>query len=112
MPIHSYSSIARSAILFLALIAMSLFAQADGAVSATAITDGLATHFTTIWGVAKWVMQAILVITAGVVAFKTATKGQGEDRTGGWIAVISILLVAIGLTFVPTIAETLFGIKF
>jgi hypothetical protein len=57
-------------------------------------------------------MQAILGITAAVLAFKTATKGQGEDRTGGWIAVISIILVGIGLTFVPTIMDTLFGIEF
>ncbi len=95
----------------LAIISLTASVLAD-AVSSSVITDELTDHFTAIWGVAQWVMQAILVITAGVVAFKTATKGQGEDRTGGWIAVISILLVAIGLTFVPTVAETLFGIKF
>jgi len=96
---------------FLFAIVSSLFAQ-DGTVSSTVITEGFADHFGTIWGVAKWVMQAILGITAAVVAFRTATRGQGEDRTGGWIAVISILLVAIGLSFVPTITETLFGIEF
>ena len=90
----------------------SICAQADGAVSSTVITEGFADHFTTIWGVAQWIMQAILIVTAGVVAFKTATRGQGEDRTGGWLSVIGIILVAIGLSFVPTVAETLFGIQF
>lgn len=99
-------------VLLIIAISTSIFAQASGAVSSSVITDGFADHFSTIWDVAQWLMQAILIITAGVVAFKTATKGQGEDRTGGWIAVISIILVAIGLTFVPTIAETLFGIQF
>lgn len=89
-----------------------LLAQSKGKVSSTVITSELTDHFAAIWGVAQWVMQAILVITAGFVAFKTATRGQGDDRTGGWIAVISIILVAIGLTFVPTIAKTLFGISF
>lgn len=102
----------RIASLLILSLTITILAQANGSVSSTAITDGFAEHFTTIWGVAQWLMQAILILTAGVVAFRTATKGQGEDRTGGWIAVISILLVAIGLTFVPTIAQTLFGIQF
>jgi len=98
--------------MILCVYAVSTFAQTTSGVSATVITSGLSDTFTTIWGVAKWIMQAILVITAAIVAFKTATKGQGEDRTGGWIGVIAILLIAIGLNFVPTIADTLFGIKF
>ena len=98
--------------IFLFAVSSSVLAQADGAVSSTVITEGFADHFTTIWGVAQWIMQAILIVTAGVVAFKTATRGQGEDRTGGWLSVIGIILVAIGLSFVPTVADTLFGIQF
>ncbi|MGB7568643.1 MAG: hypothetical protein WBM07_12345 [Chitinivibrionales bacterium] len=107
-------SIIETISVILSVYAISAFAQttSGGAVSSTVITSGLSDTFTTIWGVAKWIMQAILVITAAIVAFKTATKGQGEDRTGGWIGVIAIILIAIGLNFVPTIADTLFGIKF
>jgi 4-amino-4-deoxy-L-arabinose transferase-like glycosyltransferase len=99
-------------VILISAIFLPIYAQASGTVSSAIITEGFATHFTTIWGIAKWLMQAILGITAAVLAFKTATKGQGEDRTGGWIAVISIILVGIGLTFVPTIMDTLFGIEF
>lgn len=106
------SCIVRFAFLLVASSTISLYAQANGSVSSTVITDGIATSFSTIWGVAKWIMQAILVIVSAVIAFKTATEGSGHDKTGGWIAVISCLLIAIGLTFVPTIADTLFGIKF
>jgi hypothetical protein len=74
-------SIFRCTLLFILSFTLSLFAQANGSVSSTAITEGFAEHFTTIWGVAQWLMQAILILTAGIVAFKTATKGQGEDRT-------------------------------
>jgi hypothetical protein len=103
------TSIIKTMSFVLSALTVSAFAQA---VSSTVITSGLSDTFTTIWGVAKWIMQAILIITAAIVAFKTATKGQGEDRTGGWIGVIAIILIAIGLNFVPTIADTLFGIKF
>jgi hypothetical protein len=90
---------------------ISSFAQ-GGTLPSSTITDDLGAQFSTIWGVAKWVMQALLVITAAIVAFKTATSGHGSDKTGGWIGVIAMILIAIGLNFVPTIAEMLFGIKF
>ena len=109
---HNQNPFVKTISMILCFYAVSAFAQTTSGVSATVITSGLSDTFTTIWGVAKWIMQAILVITAAIVAFKTATKGQGEDRTGGWIGVIAILLIAIGLNFVPTIADTLFGIKF
>lgn len=109
---RKFSTLIRALFLMIVGTSVGAFAQADGAVSSTVITEGFADHFSTIWNVAQWLMQAILVITAGVVSFKTATKGQGEDRTGGWISVIAILLVAIGLTYVPAISETLFGIQF
>ncbi|MBN2434871.1 MAG: hypothetical protein JXK07_06350 [Spirochaetes bacterium] len=99
-------------VVLISSVFVSVYAQANGAVSSTVITEGFSSHITTIWGIAKWLMQAILGITAAVLSFRTATKGQGEDRTGGWIAVISIILVAIGLTYVPTIMDTLFGITF
>ena len=68
--------------MILCVYAASALAQTGGAVSSTVITSGLSDTFTTIWGVAKWIMQAILVITAAIVAFKTATKGQGEEPDG------------------------------
>jgi len=61
----------------------------------------------------KWIMQAILIITAAIVAFKNSDqKGKGRTGRAVWIGVIAIILIAIGLNFVPTIADTLFGIKF
>jgi hypothetical protein len=93
--------------------AFCVLAQSTGGeLPASAITSQMEGQFSTIWGVAKWIMQAILVITGGIVAFKTATSGHGSDKTGGWLSVIAILLVAIALQFVPTIAKTLFGINF
>jgi hypothetical protein len=75
--------------------------------SVSSITSDMNTHLATIWGVAKWVMQAILVLVAAVMAFKTATGG-GQDKTGGWITVIGAILLAIGLNAVPAIASAIF----
>lgn len=84
-------------------IAYSVMAQT----SVSTITSDMNTQLATIWGVAKWVMQAILVLVAVVMAFKTATSG-GQDKTGGWIAVIGAILLAIGLNAVPAIVSTIF----
>lgn len=78
--------------------------------TASAITAEMETQLQEIWAVAIWVMRAILVIVAAYLATKTVTSG-GQDKAGGWVAVIGALLVAVGLGAVPALVSTLFGIK-
>ena len=92
-----------------ALVLVGFSGTAFAQISTTAITSGMGSNLKDIWAIAKWVMQAILVLVAAIMAFKTATSG-GHDKTGGWIAVIGTILLAIGLNFVPDVASALFGI--
>lgn len=93
-------------------VTSSIYAQAAGSVSSSVIIDGMEDTVGTIWDIIRWVCIVILMITGGIIAAKTAFQGGHQDKTGGWIAVIGCFLVGIGLTFVPTIANTLFGINF
>jgi len=93
-------------------VTSSVYAQADGSVSSAVIIGGLEDTVGTVWDIVRWICIVILMITGAIIAAKTAFAGGGHDKTGGWIAVIGCFLVAIGLTFVPTIAETLFGVNF